>query len=211
MSARPFLIAAIVALSTLLAWLAFFWEPAADGPASGARQHRQSPLGSAPTGGDFTLRDAQGEVRLQDFRGKVVVLYFGYTYCPDVCPTSLSLIAQAFSSLNAAELARVRGIFVSLDPERDSPERLKEYAPFFHSAISGLSGTPDEVAAVARQYGASYMKQKPNADGQYTVDHSSITYVVDTRGQLVASLPHGSTVRQIADAVRQQLALADAK
>lgn len=205
MKTKVLLIAVIAALSALLVWLAIFWEPIAPKPITRIQPHGQLQLAEAPKGGDFTLQGKSGPLALKDFRGKVVLLYFGYTFCPDVCPTSLSLMAQALSALAPAERARVQGIFISVDPERDTLDRLNEYAPFFHPAITGTTGTPEQVAAVATQYGASYMKQKPNADGQYAVDHSSITYVIDPQGQLVASLPHASPPQAIIDAVRPLL------
>ena len=99
------------------------------------------PTTSAPTGGDFTLQSATGPVTLKDYRGKVVLLYFGYTYCPDICPTSLTATAQALGQLAPAELARVQTLFVSVDPERDTPARLKDYGAFFHPSIIGVTGT----------------------------------------------------------------------
>lgn len=206
MNSRALLMAVITALSVLLVWLAVFWEPVAPRPVSTVQPHSQLPLAETPSGGDFTLQGPQGAVALQSFRGKVVLIYFGYTYCPDVCPTSLSLMAQAISGLEAGERERVQGIFISVDPQRDTPERLKEYAPFFHPSIVGVSGSDEQIAAVARQYGASYMKQKPNAEGQYAVDHSSITYIIDPEGKLVASLPHASTPELIIATVRPLLA-----
>lgn len=206
MRTRILLVAAIVALGALLVWLAVFWEPVAPRPVARVQPHGQLQLAETPRGGDFTLHGAQGAVALQDYRGKVVLVYLGYTFCPDVCPTSLSLMAQAISGLEAGERERVQGIFISVDPERDTPARLKEYAPFFHPSIAGVSGSAERLAAVARQYGASYTKQKPNAEGQYAVDHSSVTYVIDPGGKLVASLPHGSTPEQIIAAVRPLLA-----
>lgn len=181
-------IAAIAILGGLLVWLALFWTPAE----KTTTHQRIDALGQAPQGGDFVLVGADGPVALKDYRGKIVLIYFGYTYCPDVCPTSLSLLAQALSTLDAAAQQKVRGIFVSVDPERDAKERLKEYAPFFHPLIVGATGSPEQLAAVARQYGVSYMKHKPNADGHYVVDHSSVTYVIAPDGRLAASLPHGS-------------------
>jgi protein SCO1/2 len=204
----------IAAMTLLLVWLAVFWEPVAPRPLSTlskAQPHGQLQLADTPLGGDFTLQGPQGAVSLQSFRGKAVMIYFGYTYCPDVCPTSLSLMAQAISGLQAGERERVQGIFISVDPERDTPERLKEYAPFFHPGIIGISGSDEQIAAVARQYGASYMKQKANAEGQYAVDHSSVTYVIDPEGKLAASLPHASTPEQIIAAVRPLLAGASGK
>ncbi|MFZ2852773.1 MAG: SCO family protein [Rhodocyclaceae bacterium] len=206
MKTKAPLIALIAALSALLIWLAVFWEPVAPRTITHGPTENRPLLAEAPKGGDFTLQGKDGSVALRDYRGKVVLLYFGYTFCPDVCPTSLSLMAQALSALTPAERERVQGIFVSLDPERDTLERLKEYAPFFHPAIVGITGTPEQLAAVAGQYGASYMKQKPDSKGLYAVDHSSITYVIDPQGQLAASLPHASTPQQIIEAVRPLLA-----
>lgn len=206
MKTKAFLISLILALSALLVWLAAFWEPVPPRTVARVQPHNQIQLAEAPKGGDFTLHAKSGPVSLKDYRGKVVLVYFGYTFCPDVCPTSLSLMAQALSSLSPAELAQVQGIFISVDPERDTPERLKDYAPFFHPAIIGITGTPEQVASVARQYGASYLKQKANSEGSYAVDHSSVTYVIDAQGQLVTSLPHASSPQQIVDAVRPLLA-----
>ena len=206
MKTRGLLIAAIVALSALLVWLCAVWEPIPPRPIVKVQQHDLLHLAEAPQGGNFTLQGKNGPVALEDYRGKVVLIYFGYTFCPDVCPTSLSLMAQALASLEPAERERVQGIFISVDPERDTLDVLKEYAPFFHPSIIGITGSAEQIAAVAQQYGASYMKQKPNADGLYVVDHSSITYVVDTQGRLVASLPHASSPQQIINAVRPLLA-----
>ncbi|MFZ4537560.1 SCO family protein [Propionivibrio sp.] len=211
MKSRALLIAIIVALGALLVWLAFFWQPVAPGPATKNLPHSQLQLAQAPQGGDFTLQGFNGPVALKDFRGKVVLIYFGYTFCPDVCPTSLSLMAQALSSLETAERERVQGIFVSVDPDRDTPEHLNVYAPYFHPGIIGITGSTEQLTAVASQYGASYTKQKPNADGLYAVDHSSITYVIDPNGKLAASLPHASTPQQIVAAVRPLLAAGTSK
>lgn len=199
-------IAVVAILTAALIWLAFFWTPAPQ-PTSKPLPG-QSALAAPPAGGDFVLRGPTGPVALKDYRGKVVLVYFGYTYCPDVCPTSLAIIAQALSSLTAAERERVQGIFVSVDPERDSLDRLKEYAPFFHPNIVGSSGSPEQVAAVAKQYGASYARQKADAGGNYVVDHSSVTYVVGPDGTLAAALPHATPPEQIARTVRGLLGTA---
>ena len=211
MNPRPLLIIAIVVLSVLLVWLGVFWEPKASGLEAKAPPNSQWQLAKAPQGGDFILQGFNGPVALKDYRGKAVLVYFGYTFCPDVCPTSLSLMAQALSSMEPAERERVQGIFVSVDPDRDTPEHLNVYAPYFHPGIIGLTGSAEQLTVVASQYGASYMKQKPNADGLYAVDHSSITYVIDPNGKLVARLPHASTPQQIVAAVRPLLAAGTSK
>jgi len=161
--------------------------------------------GPGATGGDFVLRSADGPVRLADYRGKVAVLYFGYTFCPDACPTTLAALGETLKSLAAGELAEVRPIFISLDPERDDVKRLKEYAAFFHPSIVGATGTPERVRRVANQYGVLYAKQKVDSAGGYVLDHSSFLYVVDRRGRLAASLPHGAAPKEIALALRQAL------
>ena len=206
MNRRALRIGLCVALAALLAWLAFGWQPAADlGPLHNAPQRAET-----PTGGDFTLNSADGPVALANYRGKVVLLYFGYTFCPDVCPTSLSTIAQALSLLAPDELEKVAAFLISVDPERDTMAVLKAYAPFFHPNIVGISGSADEVAKVARQYGARYMKQKPDGDGRYAVDHSSLTYVVGVDGKLAASLPYATPPQRIVEAIRAQLGAAKA-
>lgn len=190
MKQKYLIVGAIAVLAVLLVWLLLFWNPGK--PTTTAPHKLSNALSAAPQGGDFTLTGAAGPISLQDYRGKITLLYFGYTFCPDVCPTSLSLMAQAMSALPPDAVQKVRGIFVSVDPERDTVARLKEYAPFFHPQITGASGTPEQIAAIARQYGVSYMKHKPNAEGNYVVDHSSITYVIAPDGTLAATLPHAS-------------------
>ena len=106
-------------------------------------------LAAPPSGGDFSLDSADGRIATQNFRGQVVALYFGYTYCPDVCPTSLAALGSALEKLTPAELAQVQPLFISVDPERDSVARLKDYAVFFHPKLKGLTGTVvDSVPAV---------------------------------------------------------------
>ena len=192
----------ILVLITLLIWLAFFWQPITAPNTSPAQTHTQLQVAETPTGGDFTLQSPAGTVTLKDYRGKVVILYFGYTFCPDICPTSLASMAQALSALTPEELKRVAPFFISVDPERDTMDVLKIYVHFFHPSITGLSGTPEQIAIVARQYGARYMKQKPDANGLYAVDHSASTYRVAPDGKLADSLPHGSPPQQIVDKIR---------
>lgn len=192
-------------LASLL-WLAFFWTPDAvtlQGKASTPAANATISLTKTlPQGGDFTLQGPDGPVALSSYRGKVVLVYFGYTFCPDICPTSLSILAQAFSGLTPKELEKTQGIFVSVDPERDTMEILKAYPPFFHPNIIGSTGTPDQVAEVARHYGASYMKQKPDSSGMYSVDHSSFTYVITPDGKLSGALPHGAPAQQVIEKIR---------
>jgi protein SCO1/2 len=191
------LLAIIALLVALDLGLAVFWEPIP------AAHERALPIPAAPpTGGDFQLDTAQGPVALQDFRGKVVLLYFGYTFCPDICPTSLLATAAALRALNPAELAQVQTIFVSVDPERDTVKQLADYVRFFHPSIIGATGAPDRIAEIAGRYGVSYVIQKPDANHNYVVDHSALTYLIDTDGRLVATLPHAAPAEQTLAAVR---------
>ena len=172
---------------------------------------RQGQIAGGDIGGAFTLVDSTGRtVTDRDVITKPSLVYFGYTFCPDVCPTSLATIAQALSMLAPDELAKVAGFLISVDPERDTQDVLKVYAPFFHPKIVGISGSADDVAQVARQYGVRYMKQKPDADGRYAVDHSSLTYVVGVDGKLAASLPYATPPQRIVEAIRAQLGAAQA-
>jgi protein SCO1/2 len=192
------LLAIAVLLAALVLGLAFFWQP--------ELPERPLPVAAAPAGGDFTLQSAAGPVALQDFRGKVVLVYFGYTYCPDICPTSLAATAEGLKLLSPEELARVAVIFVSVDPERDTPARLKEYGEFFHSAIVGVTGTAAEVAAIARRYGVFYARQPvETAGGGYVVDHTSDTYIIGADGRLDGKIAHAAPPEQVAAEIRKRL------
>ena len=202
LNGRLYTSALVLLLGGVLLWALFLWEPE-----NSAIPQPTVPLAlaSRPTGGDFTLAGSAGPLALADFRGKVVVLYFGYSYCPDVCLISLSLIAQGLSKLDAATLQNVQGIFISVDPERDTPERLASYVPFFHPRMIGASGTAEQLAAVARMYGSSYRKHPKAEDGSYAVDHSSVTYIIAPDGRLNDVLPHGSTPESIVAAINKAL------
>ncbi len=187
-----------VLLAALVLGLAFFWHP--------ELPEWPLPLAAMPEGGDFTLQSADGPVALRDFRGKVVLLYFGYTYCPDICPTSLAATAEGLKELTPDELARVAVILVSVDPKRDTPARLKEYARFFHPAIVGVTGTPEEIAAVAKRYGVFYAEQKVATAGDgYVVDHSADTYIVAADGKLAGKIAHATAPDQVAAIIRKHL------
>ncbi len=154
----------------------------------------------APAGGDFVLRSADGMVDTKALRGKVLLIYFGYTHCPDVCPASLAAGAQALNTLTAEERAKVRLIMVSVDPERDTPARLKEYAAYFHPEMLGVTGTVEEVSAKA--FGAGYVRQAKRPDGSYAVDHTTRTYVVAPDGRLAVSLELNAPAEKYVETVR---------
>ena len=167
--------------------------------------HVVSSLAERPIGGDFTLQTADGPISLHDLRGKVVLLYFGYATCPDVCPTSMAMNAQALTSLTAEERAKTRLLFISVDPDRDTPASLKTYASFFHPEMLAATGTIEQISSVARAYGVGYTKHPPRPDGSYVVDHSAQTYVIAPDGRLAAIIDFGSTPDKVASAVRELL------
>jgi len=197
---RKALLALIAALALALVGVLLFW-PDPD-PAVG-------PPGAVPLGTpvDFTLRAPTGPWRLADQRGKVVLVYFGYTACPDVCPTSLAATAAGLRRLTPDELARVQTVFVSVDPERDLQPQLTEYAAFFHPSIVGITGTPASVADAARPFGVVYKKTRVPGSTDYVVDHSALTYVIAPDGRLVERLPHAAPADQVVAAIRRYLPL----
>ena len=158
-----------------------------------------------PPGADFVLQSADGPVDSKALRGKVLLIYFGYTHCPDVCPASLAAGGQAMNALSPAEQARVKMFMVSVDPERDTLQHLKEYTSFFHPQLAGITGTPAQIADLAKAFGAGYIKQTPKADGSYAVDHTVSTYVVDGEGRLVAVLDLGTPTDKLVSTVRKYL------
>ena len=132
----------------------------------------------------FELTDHNGQVRhLTDFAGKIVVMFFGYTQCPDVCPTSMAELAEVKKALGANG-DKLQGIFVTVDPERDTPELLKAYMANFDPTFLALATTPDKLAALAKDYKVYYKKVDGKTPTSYTMDHSAGSYVYDTKGQL---------------------------
>lgn len=170
------------------------------------RAQQQNKLISAQnsgyTAGGFTLLSAAGERSLSDYAGRVVLVYFGYTYCPDVCPTSLATMAEAMRQLEGEHA--VKGLLISIDPERDTPEKLNAYAPFFHPQITGLTSSGPRILEVATRYGV-YFKKVEREDKEYLMDHTSKIYVIDQQGTLAGVLGHGVTPGDIVERVRRLL------
>jgi cytochrome oxidase Cu insertion factor (SCO1/SenC/PrrC family) len=161
--------------------------------------------GRAPVGGPFELTDQAGHRRTDaDFRGKLVVLYFGYTYCPDVCPTELQSISLALDKLGMAA-AEVQPLFITVDPERDTPARLADFVSSFHPRLIGLTGSLAEIRKTAIAYRTFFVKNSPTTTGEYAVDHTGFIYLVGKDGRYLGFLPPGSTPDAIADAIRTRL------
>ena len=187
-------------LAGLLIWVAFYWNPA-----SRERVHQALNIASAPKGGDFELTSYKGPISLKQLRGKVVALYFGYTQCPDICPTSLGYLSLALGQLSPGELAEFQGLFVSVDPKRDTLQRLKDYGEYFHPAILGITGSVDEIDDVVKKYGAAYQVTQSNSQMGYIVDHSADTYLIDRQGKLRTVLPHGTAPADVLAEIRKLL------
>lgn len=153
-------------------------------------------------GGEFELQSINGPVKLSDYEGKLVLIYFGYTYCPDVCPTALSLTGTALAQLEANELDQVQTLFVSVDPARDTVERLDEYSHFFHPSIIGITGSKDQIDDVTKRYGAYYKIIDTGSKTDYPVDHSSQTIVVGKDGAIAATIPHGTSPDEVVNTLR---------
>jgi protein SCO1/2 len=173
--------------------------------------YRETPRGAAGTllasaiGGPFRLVDQNGKtVTDADLKGKWSLVYFGYTHCPDACPTALNDIAIALDQLGPKREA-VRSVFITVDPERDTPEVLKDYVASFDAAILALSGSPEEIARAAKAYRVYYAKH-PEPGGDYSMDHSSVIYVMDPEGRFTASFTHQSTPEEIAERLKKLLA-----
>ena len=163
--------------------------------------------GSRPSiGGPFTLVDQDGRTVTSDsLKGKPTLIYFGFTYCPDVCPTSLLLMETALEKLGPDAAKKVNLVFITIDPERDTPALLKGYVTNFGPTFIGLTGTPDQVAAAARAYRVYYQKVPGKDGGPYIMDHSSIVYLLDRNGRFVTHFTHDAKAEAIAKGVERLL------
>ena len=152
---------------------------------------------------DFDLPDAQGQRRrLADFKGRVVVVFFGFTHCPDVCPTTMAELAAVKAALGA-DGDRVQGIFITVDPERDTPELLRAYLGNFDKSFVALRGTNEETKALAKHFKVFYAKVPGKTEGNYTIDHTAGSYVFDAKGAVRLFTRHGTG----ADALKSDLQL----
>ena len=157
-------------------------------------------------GKDLQLTDHNGKRRsLADFHGKVVVLFFGYTHCPDVCPTELQVMAEALKQLGPRGES-ITPVFISIDPERDTPEILKSYVENFDPRLVGLTGTPDETAAVAKAYRAYYAKAGKTESPDYLMDHSSIIYLMDRQGRFLKHFTYTTDAKALAEGLLAAMA-----
>ena len=192
-------------------WLATVLLPAPGAAAAQERREGAAQLmnelmsGKVPVGGPFTLTDARGRrVALRDFRGRMVLLYFGFTTCPDICPMDLAAIGRAIRDLGV-EGRHFQPIFVTLDPERDRRDALGAYVASFHPRFVALTGSEAEVRRVATAYKVFYEKVPLAGASGYTIDHTAFTFLVDRRGRYVGVYPPGTPHERLALLLREEL------
>lgn len=183
----------------------------ADAPTEGSRADAPRLMaelmsGKGPIGGPFTLSDPSGHRRsLADFRGKLVLLYFGFASCPDVCPTDLAAMASVIRSLGP-DAGELQPVFVTLDPQRDTREVLGAYVASFHPSFVALSGTEEETRRVATSYKVAYEKVRLPGVATYSIDHTAYVFLLDRDGRFVTLFPPGTPAERMATMVREQLA-----
>ena len=162
--------------------------------------------GRGSVGGPFTLTDQSGRQRSDtEFRGKLMVVYFGYTYCPDICPTDLMAITQALDALGPAAEG-VQPVFITIDPERDT-KVLAEYVSAFHRSLVGLTGSPEEIRRVANAYKAFYVKVKDERSGEYSIDHAGVIYLMGRSGEYLGFMPPQTNPDRLTEILRKNLAM----
>jgi cytochrome oxidase Cu insertion factor (SCO1/SenC/PrrC family) len=181
------------------------------GPAAAAEQPSAAQMmddlmyGRGSVGGSFTLTDQTGKQRSDtDFRGKLMIVYFGYTYCPDVCPTDLMAITQALDALGSAAEG-VQPIFITIDPERDT-SLLMDYVSAFHHSFVGLTGPPEEIRKVANSYKAFYAKVPDERSGNYLIDHAGVIYLMGRNGEYLGFMPPRTNPDRLTEVLRKNLA-----
>jgi protein SCO1/2 len=198
-------IAALALGIVLLATAAVWWlRPSGPTPVAGSGVI-QVAKGTA-LGGPFDLVDQNGRAVTQaDFAGQFMLIYFGFTHCPDVCPTELQTMANALDMLGP-DAQRVAPIFITVDPERDTPDQLKGYVAAFHLRMIGLTGSPEQITAAAKAYKVYYSKaQIPSDSGDYQVDHTSLVYLMGPDGGLRSLFRSGISDKAMAAEIRNQL------
>jgi protein SCO1/2 len=189
----------------LLAWAAAWMRPGLFGGALSGAMGVVTP-GGVTVGGPFTLTDTHGAtVTDATYRGRWMLVYFGYTFCPDVCPTELQTIAAALDQLGP-EAAKLVPLFITVDPERDTVAAMADYVKLFDDRLVGLTGTPEQIAAAARAYRVYYARATPKDSSSYLMDHSSFVYLMAPDGSFRALFRPGTTPQDLAAAIRTRLA-----
>jgi protein SCO1/2 len=164
--------------------------------------HSKAPFSQLPLGGDFAYLSEQGPRQLSDLKGQWVLLYFGYTACPDVCPTSMGMMSALLNALTPIERTRVTGLFISVDPERDTPQQLAQYSQFFHPKILSGTGSKQQIDRAVALYGAAYVRVELDSALGYAMDHTSFIYLIDPQGALRQLFIHGTSPEQMLASLR---------
>jgi protein SCO1/2 len=161
---------------------------------------------NGPLTGDLHLQSTSGPFSFQSLRGKVVVMFFGYTHCPDVCPRDLSIIARVFSNFDAKQQAQLKGVFVSLDPARDDAKTLKDFTRYFNPDFIGITGSQKDIASLAKRYGVHYKKVPvKGSSSEYSIEHTASIFILDTQGQISLILPNGISDMALQQAIEYLL------
>lgn len=193
----------VVSLVFVIGGLYFYGDRM--GPGAG-RTTEKVQFSALPPGGEFTLESLDGPVRLSDFQGKVVVLYFGYTFCPDLCPTSLQTMAAAFKRFSEEQQKNLQGLMISVDPKRDTLKKLKEYVGFFDSGFIGVTGSEKQLDELKHKYDINFIYGDGYEDSEnYGVDHTSYIYVIDPKGRLSHRVKHGIRVENLVQIIGKTL------
>jgi len=159
-----------------------------------------------PRGGEFTLVGHDGPFSLSSVKSKYAIVYFGYTFCPDICPTTLNNLSHALNKLTPEEKKQFTVIFISVDPQRDTQARLKTYVEFFGKNIVALTGTEKKLKEIADQYGVKYERHIPEDGGDdYSVDHSTEAFLVNKKGEVLELIPHGMIQKNLIDLFKRNL------
>lgn len=188
----------------LAAWLSGATVLAAEEQPSAAQMMDDLMYGRGPIGGPFTLTDHSGRPRSDsEFRGRLMIVYFGYTFCPDVCPTDLQAITQALNALGP-RAAEVQPIFITIDPERDT-KVLADYVSAFHPSLIGLTGSPADIRKLANSYKAFYTRVSDERTGEYSIDHSGVIYLMGRNGEYLGFMPPQTSPGRLTEILRTYL------
>jgi len=192
-------------LTLELALIAGLSLPCVAEPRSAAETMDILMWGRERVGGPFALTDHTGRPRTeQDFRGKLLLVYFGFTYCPDICPTDLQNIGLALDQLGSAG-EKVQPLFITVDPERDTAQHLAEYVPMFHPRLIGLTGEAPAIHTAADAYKVYYARVQNERGDDYTIDHTAFIYLTGADGKYIGFFPPGTPPERIADAIRPMI------
>jgi cytochrome oxidase Cu insertion factor (SCO1/SenC/PrrC family) len=197
--------ALIVVASLFAGDLAAAEEQPSKDQVSAAQMMDDLMYGRGTVGGPFTLTDTTGKPRSDsEFRGKLMIVYFGYTYCPDVCPADLMAITQALDVLGSAAEG-IQPVFITVDPERDT-KVLTDYVAAFHPSLVGLTGSPEEIRKVANSYKAFYVKVPTERSGEYSIDHAGVIYLMGRNGEYLGFMPPQTGPDRLTEILRKYLA-----